>query len=403
MYLDLKKIKRITKDIPFYNDYDWNNWEHIPVLEKSVVSQNLKSMLSDKKDVKLVLNRTSGSSGIVLTIPWLQNESLFAMKKIWDLRKKHGVNIGDQYITCHANYFLGQRLLQNKIIVSKNCHSISKLYMQESDIAHYVKYIQELQPTWMLLQPSVAYSIGHYIYNQKIDFPFLKLIELTGEFLTDNIYQSIKKYFGGVDICNNYGMQEFYCIGYAESSDTPFKLLEDNVYVEILDNDGNPVQKGKEGSIVVSGLINSYFPLIRYRTGDYGFLTEKDGELYLHLTQSRSNDAFIYNDKVYDASLFFNLTEYLNTKKCNIQQFQYSYFNNDLLCKFYSVGCNVSDTQIKTFISNYFTNHHRIVFDSISIEWSGEFTIPTGNNKIKYFNNMNLKKDGFEAIKATKN
>ncbi len=54
--------------------------------------------------------------------------------------------------------------------------------------------------------------------------------------------------------------------------DQRYQLLQPRLYVEILDNDGNPCQAGERGEITVTGGFNPLLPLLRYRTGDYGTL-----------------------------------------------------------------------------------------------------------------------------------
>jgi len=58
-------------------------------------------------------------------------------------------------------------------------------------------------------------------------------------------------------------------------------LLQPQLYVEILDSQGKPVQSGERGEITVTGGFNFCLPLIRYRTGDYASLSTRSGEAVL--------------------------------------------------------------------------------------------------------------------------
>jgi len=52
-------------------------------------------------------------------------------------------------------------------------------------------------------------------------------------------------------------------------------LLQPNLYVEILGDDGRPVATGERGEVTVTGGFNVCLPLLRYRTGDHASLVVK--------------------------------------------------------------------------------------------------------------------------------
>lgn len=59
-------------------------------------------------------------------------------------------------------------------------------------------------------------------------------------------------------------------------------LLQPGLFVEVVDAAGRPLPAGEPGAIVVTGGINPYLPLLRYRTGDTGRLVWSGGEPVLH-------------------------------------------------------------------------------------------------------------------------
>lgn len=58
-------------------------------------------------------------------------------------------------------------------------------------------------------------------------------------------------------------------------------LLQPRMFVEIVDRDGRAVPPGTRGEIVLTGGFNFCLPLLRYRTGDWASLVERDGEAVL--------------------------------------------------------------------------------------------------------------------------
>ena len=54
--------------------------------------------------------------------------------------------------------------------------------------------------------------------------------------------------------------------------------MTDNVYIEVIDNKGNPCKPGELGRILVTQLKNLSMPLLRYEIGDMGVWEESWGK-----------------------------------------------------------------------------------------------------------------------------
>jgi len=67
-----------------------------------------------------------------------------------------------------------------------------------------------------------------------------------------------------------YSLVETGPIGYGCPKGDGFHVLPHDVHVEALHPDGAPCGAGERGEIAVTGGRNPLFPLLRYRTGDYG-------------------------------------------------------------------------------------------------------------------------------------
>ncbi|MEV6583234.1 AMP-binding protein [Streptomyces sp. NPDC051582] len=95
-----------------------------------------------------------------------------------------------------------------------------------------------------------------------------RLVATFGEYVSAAVRGYLETTFATARVIDFYAMYEFgniavQCLHGAYH-------VEDKVYVEVVDSDGNPVAPGISGEIVVTGLHNDVMPLIRYRTGDLG-------------------------------------------------------------------------------------------------------------------------------------
>ena len=231
-------------------------------------------------------------------------------------------------------------------------------------------------------------NIGKYLLdyapelNQKFEY-----IELVGELLTPEIHKEIERLYPEACVVNMYGMQEFNGIMYEQ--DGLMKSIASNVYIEILNQEGQDCAIEEEGDIVISGLRNSAFPLVRYNTGDRAKFTIKNGKKGYIITSGRSNDMFIYKDKQYDGAIFFNvINEYNNTHNRQITRFQIV-FRDDMLI--YKVLCNipVDNKHLAQELRSILVRLYDIDINTTTETIDESHNIILGTNKIKYFINDN--------------
>ncbi len=104
--------------------------------------------------------------------------------------------------------------------------------------------------------------------------------------LTEGLRLRLEERFG-CPVLDLYSMNEVGPIGVYDASAGGHVLLQPQLYVEILDTAGEPVQSGERGEICVTGGFNFCLPLLRYRTGDTAALKVHRGELVLEQLSAR--------------------------------------------------------------------------------------------------------------------
>jgi phenylacetate-CoA ligase len=72
------------------------------------------------------------------------------------------------------------------------------------------------------------------------------------------------------EVFMSYGSREFMLIGMECSKHCGYHISSDNLYVEVVDEQGKPVSPGVTGRILVTDLRNDANPFIRYEIGDMG-------------------------------------------------------------------------------------------------------------------------------------
>ena len=99
-----------------------------------------------------------------------------------------------------------------------------------------------------------------------------KLVVTKGELLDPGTRRLVEDTFG-CPLVDYYATEEVGIIAWQEPGAQSYLVDEDLVFVEIVDERGQPVPDGQVGEIVVSNLYQRTMPILRYRTGDLGRLS----------------------------------------------------------------------------------------------------------------------------------
>jgi phenylacetate-CoA ligase len=94
-----------------------------------------------------------------------------------------------------------------------------------------------------------------------------------GMMLAAGMKATLEAYFNA-PVLDIYSLNEAGPVAVYESELGGHLLLQPNLFVEILDENGRPVETGVCGEITLSGGFNFCMPLLRYRTGDFASLRQ---------------------------------------------------------------------------------------------------------------------------------
>ena len=375
------KIAPWLSNITYYKSHLYDkidDWRSIPIIQKKDVLNNENDFIDNSYDGPAIIKHTSGSSGEILKVRWKYSEYCKSLLYPWRKRYEYNIFPYDKYCTNHAFAVSAtKQIVNHRMIMNGNELSFSKLFLDTMEISRYCEEIKKFNPKWLLLQPTFAYRLAQYCKYSGESFSNLRLIELTGEMLPNNIEAYIKNTFQ-IPVINHYGMTEFGSISY--NSGEKCDIFTDNVYVEIVNQFGKVCELGEEGRIIITTLTNSLMPLIRYDTGDFGYLY-KD---HLKVTRAKESNTFNLNGRKFDPSLFFSLTENLNAYGFNIISFQYEKQGDELNC-FFCVLDSIDLNDLSSKLHELLFDLYGIVFNNVNIYINKSLTINDDCMKMQYF------------------
>jgi len=127
--------------------------------------------------------------------------------------------------------------------------------------------LNHFQPNSLIAYPSALDWLAVQPHRMRLA-PYLRQVVSTGEHLTDRARQRIKQAFG-VPVFDHYGMGECLFLADGCPTDGGCHLNADWAILEVVDKDYHPVPAGQPGAkILVTNLVNTVQPIIRYEVGD---------------------------------------------------------------------------------------------------------------------------------------
>jgi phenylacetate-CoA ligase len=154
----------------------------------------------------------------------------------------------------------------------------------------------------------------------------LKCIVGTAEQMSELQRERLSEAFG-CRVVDEYGCGETGAIAY-ECDLGRRHIMANNVYLEILDPNGQPVQPGQTGEIVFTELNNTAQPLIRYRVADMGALSPDPcpcgrGLPVLAKVLGRLYDViYAPNGNILHGEVFGHMFKVLRTQGTSVKQYQ---------------------------------------------------------------------------------
>lgn len=248
------------KHIDSYEDF-----HKAPFLTKKELIKNFPSICT-KNASKCSMKTTGGSTGQPVRI--YKNPEALAQERgvTWRCYRWANIDIGDKQARFWGvPHSTSNRFKAKLIDFIANRKRLSAFDLTPSKLKHHYHDLQKFKPNYLYGYVSVIKAFSAYIKENNLPpLPSVRSIITTSEVLSQGDREFIEKVWNK-KIYNEYGCGEVGSIAH-ECEHGNMHITADNLYVEIIDDDGNP---SDQGEIVVTDFFNQATPLIRYRLGDY--------------------------------------------------------------------------------------------------------------------------------------
>ena len=251
-------------------------WEALPIVTKALFQRPLAECLSEGYPPEAVhRSSTSGSSGE----PFFFARDKYTHARTWALIAQrygwHGIRLNSRQARFYGiplEFWPRLREMAKDRLMNRARFPVFDL--SDATLEDFRRRIARGRFEYLYGYTNSLLEFARYLLRVGADLgaecPTLRACIVTSEMCTPADRRVLAEAFG-VTIVNEYGASETGVIAFEDRTGI-WRLSWENLYVEVVAEDGRLVADGQPGQILVTDLFNRAMPFVRYRIGDVGVL-----------------------------------------------------------------------------------------------------------------------------------
>lgn len=251
--------------------FDRATWSKVPILTRELVRAHKQELVVSPQAMPpdagpVRSSATSGTSGEPLEFRINRLADIFSQIKYrayfsdWDIR------VSERVLTArnpkpHEMASAGQLLRKPQPGGGEECTIFSLAIDKVLEAAATVR------PNYLRTYPGVALQCAIEARRRNLDLTFERIMTV-GETLDADTQSFIEQAFS-CRVADAYATTEFGLVACGCPRCGNYHISHEGLFVELLDELGEPVRNGEAGRVVVTGLYGYAMPLIRYELSDF--------------------------------------------------------------------------------------------------------------------------------------
>lgn len=248
----------------------WSILKTLPIVEKKYVNENISDFFVEAH-LGTIKNSTGGSTGepVVFLQDRVFKTATFATTMLfyeWAGRKPGNLLIklwGAERDLVKGGYGVKQKLID----FIGNRVTINAFRMSPERMSEYINIINAKKPKCIEGYAESLYELSRFIEGNKLTVFSPEGIVSSAGTLFPHMRDQIEQAFHS-SVFDRYGSREAGNMAAECHKHNGLHVFSETTILEIVDDEGNEVNVGEEGEILVTNLTNYTMPLIRYRIGD---------------------------------------------------------------------------------------------------------------------------------------
>lgn len=329
-YDSVPYYNRLFKECGFVSSQvrDFDDLQKIPFLTKEIIRKNLNTLKSNGYRGRMLLASTGGSTGEPVAVYWDMNRLSWDTAAQLRCHSWFGIDVGEKEAVLWGSpiEINKQNRIHNLHDYFINTRLLSAFNISEQSLKSYLMLLKRWKPSRIYCYSSVIYTFAKYLLNRELIAPIksLKAIFPTAEPLYDFQREVVQKAFG-CPVSIEYGARDVGAVAH-ECPDGKLHVNAENIIIEVQTNE-NQVHKEGTGEIVITNMSTLGMPLIRYKTGDIGTISNNSclcgrSLPLLGKVEGRSTDFIIGHDGrlIHALSVIYILREIKKIKQFQVIQ-----------------------------------------------------------------------------------
>lgn len=308
------------------NDKAPDNFESLPIVQKSDFQKPLETIISDEYSLKdLYVGNTSGSSGHPFF--YVKNKESHAIVHaiIERLYAEHGLAVCDKQARFYGIPMKGKskyiELLKDFLL---NRERFPIFDLSDEAMKRFVTRFRRKKFSYIYGYTSAIVLLSKYLIRNDLVLasicPSLRACIVTSEVCTAEDRKLIEKAMG-LKVINEYGCSEAGMVAF-EDKEGVWRLVEDDSYFEIVDAEGKVLSEDQEGRLLITNFSNKALPFIRYEVGDVGVISHDEKGRYLKKLTGRVSDIIkLPSGKLAGGLSFYYISRSIMEGKAFIKEF----------------------------------------------------------------------------------
>lgn len=251
----------------------------VPLTDKSVFSDRNDQFLAVNREAIVDIVLSSGTTGHPTTVMYTESDLRRLTYNEEISFTACGLSASDTVLlTCTIDrcfiaglaYYSGVRKL-----------GAAAIRNGLATVESHLEIIRRLRPSVLVGVPTFLLKLGKYLISQGIDPQSVGVRKLVciGEPIRDRSLAFLKageelEFIWGAKIYSTYASSETITSFCECTAQCGGHLHPDLAVVEVVDEQGRPLPCGETGEVIVTPLGIEGMPLVRFRTGDIGFLLD---------------------------------------------------------------------------------------------------------------------------------